>query len=258
MPNQNKEDITPMSSGIEPSPYGDAGGVNSGSMAGKASKTVKESGARIADEARQYAGDMANLAKEKSRSAFQHQKEAAVGQVDSVAHALRSTADRMQGEGQAQAGRYIGMAADHLESFGSRLREKDLDTLIDDTQNLARRAPGAFFAGTVVAGFLLARFLKSSSDRRQGSIGMSANRPYSSPSPDNGSSVMTPNVYGSTDRGISDASGAGGRNIEENLGINAGYRGTSSSFDPARGQTSNGTSAPSAGQSGTGGSSHGN
>lgn len=141
-----------------------------GSGTGMQSSTiasVKETGGRLAGEARQYAGDMANRAKDKGRTLFDQQKESAVGQLGGVAHALRSTADQMQGEGQPQVARYIGMAADQLETFGDRLRDKDLDTLIHDAQNLARRSPGAFLAGTVAVGFLLARFMKSSSDRRR-------------------------------------------------------------------------------------------
>jgi hypothetical protein len=146
-------------------------------ISGKASATesVKESGARIASEAKQYAGDMALRAKEKGRSMFEQQKDNAVGQVSSVAHAFRSTADHLQEDGQAQAAKYIALAADQLESLGGRLREKDLDTLVNDVQGLARRAPGAFLAGSVVAGFLLARFLKSSSERRSGYMETSDN-----------------------------------------------------------------------------------
>lgn len=123
-------------------------------------------GGRMADEARHYAEDMAGRAKEQGRSMFEQQKDAAARQMDSVAGAFRNTAGQLQGEGQSQAGRYIGIAAERIESLGRQLREKDVDTLIGDAENLGRRAPGALFAGSVVAGFLLARFLKSSSERR--------------------------------------------------------------------------------------------
>ncbi|HEY0845886.1 MAG TPA: hypothetical protein VGE12_11000 [Noviherbaspirillum sp.] len=145
---------------------GSSGGTGAG-MSGKPSATgsIKESGSKIANEARKYAGDMTNRAKEKGRTMFDQQKETAVGQVHSVAHAFRNTAGNLQGEGQNQVARYIEMAADQLESLGGRLREKDLDTLVADAQNMVRRSPGTFFAGSVAAGFLLARFLKSSSEQ---------------------------------------------------------------------------------------------
>jgi hypothetical protein len=121
-------------------------------------------------EARQQAEKLSDRAMEQGRSMFDSQKDNAARQVDSVAHAFRSTAGQLSGQGQSQAGQYVGMAADRLESLGRQLRQKDLDTMVNDVQDLGRRAPGAFFAGSVVAGFLLARFMKSSADRHRGSM----------------------------------------------------------------------------------------
>ncbi|HEY9379796.1 MAG TPA: hypothetical protein VIQ01_00970, partial [Burkholderiales bacterium] len=118
------------------------------------------------EQAKQAAADMAARAKEQGRQMFSGQKEKATGQMDSVARALRNTAEQLSNEDQSQTAQYVGFAAEQLESFGQRLREKDLDTLINDAQNIARRSPTAFFAGSVVAGFLLARFLKSSAERQ--------------------------------------------------------------------------------------------
>jgi hypothetical protein len=126
---------------------------------GASSSTLKE--------ARDYAKDMGGRAKEQGRAMFDEQKDSAAGKVDSAAHAFRNTAEQLQGEGQSETGRYVGMLADRLESFGSQLRNKNLDTLIRDAENIARRSPGAFVAGSVIAGFVLSRFLKSSSERAQ-------------------------------------------------------------------------------------------
>ncbi|WP_151633862.1 hypothetical protein [Noviherbaspirillum aerium] len=126
---------------------------------------VKESSARIAEQARQYAGDMASRVKETSRTMFDERKETAVGQVDNVANVIRNTASQLHGQGQDQVAQYVEMLADQLQTLSGRLREKDLDTLIDDVQGIARRAPGTFFLGAVAAGFLLARFIKSSSEQ---------------------------------------------------------------------------------------------
>ncbi len=141
MADQNKDGTKPISSGLQPGPsehliagmpqMATASSTTTGTtqttsrtsstgsatanMDGKTTKvadTVKESGARFAEEAKQYAGDMANLAKEKSRTLFSQQKETAVGQVDSISQALRNTAQNMQGGGQDQIGQYIEMAAD--------------------------------------------------------------------------------------------------------------------------------------------------
>jgi cell division septum initiation protein DivIVA len=134
----------------------------SDSTLSNATSSVKEAASGVASTAKQYAGDMASKAKDKGRTLFEERKESALGQVGSVANAIRSTASNLQGEGQDQTARYVNMIADQLESLSGRFRNKDLDTLAQDFQGIARRNPGAFVVGSVVAGFLLARFLKSS------------------------------------------------------------------------------------------------
>ncbi|RPH42772.1 MAG: hypothetical protein EHM87_15810 [Burkholderiales bacterium] len=119
------------------------------------------------DTVKQEAGDLASRATEQGKSMLSRQKDAAADHVDSVARALQGSARGLEREEPA-AGRYVGYAAERLESVGRRLRERDVDGLIDDVQDMGRRAPGAFFAGSVVAGFLMARFLKSSADRASG------------------------------------------------------------------------------------------
>jgi len=196
MAEQNKDQSNPIASGMEPNSTGQfrqgttqsagsvltgggpvgaatgsgdmrAGTAGAGSGTTQTREKMKESTARMADSARQYAGDMASRAKEKGRSMFENQKESALGQVSSVAGAIRTTAHNLEGEGQGQTAHYVQMIADQLESIGGRLREKDLDSLVRDAEGLARRSPGTFLVGSVVAGFLLARFLKSSSENQQ-------------------------------------------------------------------------------------------
>lgn len=171
-----RDDVSPVTGGtgaatsMGSSAAGSSGGIDAdyaGAASGRSTSPLgggmKEGTSRLASGARQYADDIASKAKEKSRTVFDQQKETAVGQVSTVASAIRSTASQLQGEGQDQVARYVGMLADQLENLGGRLREKDLDTLFNDAQNLARRSPGTFFVGSVAVGFLLARFLKSSS-----------------------------------------------------------------------------------------------
>lgn len=132
-----------------------------------ASGTSSESRGRTTEQAKRYAEEMAGRAKERGRSMFEQQKDHAARQFDSVARAIRNSSGQLEGEGQRQTSRYADMTADRLEQFGRVLREKNVDTLIADAENLGRRAPGALFAGTAVAGFLFARFLKSSAERRR-------------------------------------------------------------------------------------------
>ncbi|HEY8607856.1 MAG TPA: hypothetical protein VIM12_12145 [Noviherbaspirillum sp.] len=215
-----------------------------------ASGGIRQTGSRVADNARQYAGDIASKAKEKSRSMFDQQKETAIGQVSTVASAIRSTADNLQGEGQDQVARYVGMLADQIETFGGRLREKDLDTLIDDAQNLARRSPATFFIGSVAAGFLLARFLKSSSESQQGYMSMQDDE-WSSASSGAGSLSGTGSGGGAgTGMGVSGTTGTTGTTGTGTYGT-ATRQGVSDGTAAATGLGSSATPANGAGAGGS-------
>jgi hypothetical protein len=133
--------------------------------AGSAPGAVRDAAHETIESMRQEASGLASRATERGKSMLARRKDAAARQVDSVADALRGTARQLEGDEQETAGRYAGYAADRLQSLGRRLRDRDVDTLIRDAQDLGRRAPGAFFAGSVVAGFLMARFMKASSQR---------------------------------------------------------------------------------------------
>jgi hypothetical protein len=153
-----------------------------------------------AEEMRQQAAGVADHAKHEGKAAIGRQKDVAAREMDSVAGALHDTAQRMSDSDSAVApaiGRYVGYAAEQLEHFGQQLRGKDIDTLIDDATELGRRSPTALFAGSMVAGFLLARFLKSSSQpsgdmQEDGTGGMSSGRSSS------GGSAMASGMRGSS------------------------------------------------------------
>jgi hypothetical protein len=55
--------------------------------------------------------------------------------------------------------------ANNVGNLATRLREGSIEDLVDDTRALARRNPGLFIAGGIVAGFALARFAKASAGR---------------------------------------------------------------------------------------------
>lgn len=176
-----------------------------------------------ATEVRDRAAGVAEHAKEQGKDALARQKDGAASEVDSVADALHETADRLQHDDRStlapKIGRYVGYAAQQLESASRQLRNKDIDTLFDDATALGRRSPAALFAGAAVAGFLLSRFLKSSSTRthddeppvRTGSAG-SSDAASLSPTPGSGTSPTPGGVSsaGTPGSGVSAAGTTGG------------------------------------------------
>ena len=91
------------------------------------------------------------------------QKNRATEGLGSVAHAVRGTTERLRQENHDTVARYVEQAADQIERFSSRLKDKDVGELMHDAQRLARRQPALFVGGAFAIGLLGARFLKSSS-----------------------------------------------------------------------------------------------
>ena len=225
---------------------GSVSGSGSGSgMPGRtdSASDMKDTSKKAVDEAKNYTRDMAGQAKEQGKSMLEQQKGSAVEQVDSAAHAFRTTAQQLQGEGQSQASRYVDMFAEQLESISGQLRHKNMDTLIRDAEDFGRRSPGVFLAGSVVAGFLLSRFLKSSAERPRGQSGMSQDDWRSRSSQAGNSPGDTSNAYESAGSDIRSA-----------------YLGSQASESDSRGstvETSRGSAAGGASTPGTTGSASG-
>jgi hypothetical protein len=133
-------------------------------------------GEHLTDRARRKAGELAGDLKRKAeesaedlrqraRSAVDQQKDTAVGGIEGVAHALRSASDDLRERGQPLAAECSRQAADGLESLANWVSRRNIDDVTGGLEDFARQRPGAFIGGAMVAGFALARFMKSSSAR---------------------------------------------------------------------------------------------
>ncbi|XSC44560.1 hypothetical protein ACF1BQ_044925 [Bradyrhizobium sp. RDT10] len=104
--------------------------------------------------------------KEGIADAADEAKSKGVDQMAGVTRAVHGAADELSHELPLAAG-YIHSVADKLESASSALRERSVEDLVSSFNNFARRQPAAAFAGSVLAGFALSRFLKSSAARSE-------------------------------------------------------------------------------------------
>lgn len=103
------------------------------------------------------------------------QKDRATDSLGSLARAVRDTSQPLRNNQQEAIAQYVERAADQIERFSTRLRERDIKELFNDVQGYARRQPAVFIGAAFAAGLLAARFLKSSSEsRRDGAISDSA------------------------------------------------------------------------------------
>ena len=92
------------------------------------------------------------------------QKARATDGLGSLAQAVRQSTQPFRDNQQDTIAQYIEKAADGLERFSARLRDRDMNDLMQDAQQFARRQPALFIGAAFAVGVIAARFLKSSSE----------------------------------------------------------------------------------------------
>ena len=133
---------------------------------GKAGDGAQEFSA-AADDMKSTARQAAGHLVEETRDFAEEQKAAGADNVARLGRAVHSAADQLAGE-LPQAAGFIHSTADNLQRASSSLRERSIEDMVTGFRDFARRQPAAALAGSVLAGFAMARFLKSSSPRKKG------------------------------------------------------------------------------------------
>jgi hypothetical protein len=126
------------------------------------SKRQREGTTEVRDELKGVVSGV----KEEIVEAADEAKAKGVDQMAGVSRAVHGAADEL-GRELPQAAGYIHSVADRLDSATSELREHSVEDLVSTFNNFARRQPATAFAGSVLAGFALSRFLKSSAARSE-------------------------------------------------------------------------------------------
>ena len=158
--------------------------------------SLRDHATKTMEDARQKVSETVDTVKERALGIADAQKSAGADQIDGVARAIHSAADSFK-EQMPGAASYIHEAASGVEKFSSSVRNRSVDELVSSLTTFARTQPTAFFGASVLAGFALSRFLKSSAERGEGGhthagVGMPAASGASSsmrqPSPRDGAS----------------------------------------------------------------------
>jgi hypothetical protein len=117
----------------------------------------------VAEETRDGLAETIEPAKQKAKSFAEDQKAAGARKIGDVAHVVHDAATRLQSE-LPQAARSIHDAAGALEQASVALRERSIDELVTSCLDFGRARPGVFFGAAALAGFAMARFVKSSAE----------------------------------------------------------------------------------------------
>lgn len=136
-------------------------------------------GGDLKDTAQQKAQDVVGQAKDKAKGAATPVTQGLKSQIDTrttaagegiagIAEIARSAGEQMREKGQTGPAQYADRAAEYVERLGGYLRDADADRMLKDVEGVARKQPALITGGSLVLGFLAARFLRASSEGRSG------------------------------------------------------------------------------------------
>ena len=94
--------------------------------------------------------------------AVEAQKERLAGTIDRVVSMLDCTAEQMEQEGDETLGLYARSLSDKVQRASRYLHEQDVRQIGQSLGSFLRRHSEVVIAGTLIAGFVLGRFLKAS------------------------------------------------------------------------------------------------
>jgi len=130
-------------------------------------KSTSDGGARspaaevtISEAVKSISDNLGGVARAAALNLAETPKTASADALEGMGRAVRSAADDIGKESPVVAG-YVRDAAANIDKVAGGLRDHTVGDLFDMVTKFGRQQPVAFFAGAIVAGFALSRFVKS-------------------------------------------------------------------------------------------------
>jgi len=126
---------------------------------------AKQAATETVSQAKQAVSESLDQAKRQVQTTLDERKTQAAGRLGGIATALRQTGEQLNAQNETQFGQYAQSAAEQIDNWSQMLQTKNLNELMNEVHDFAHRQPELFIAGSLAAGLLLGRFLKSSGSR---------------------------------------------------------------------------------------------
>jgi acetyl-CoA carboxylase beta subunit len=152
----------PMTADTQANEQHDATGSRLGEVKYKAAKAVTGAKDAIVSGAGTAAGNLRDIAVDKADDARESLSDVGAR----LAATLERTASEDMGAQTSLKSQVLTTVADGLNRASEGLRQRSVAEMAEDVKMLAKRHPGAFMAAAAVAGFALARFVRSSARRQ--------------------------------------------------------------------------------------------
>ncbi|TPE63680.1 hypothetical protein FJQ54_02145 [Sandaracinobacter neustonicus] len=135
----------------------------------RASKKAADTASEIFVDVKDETAEIFEKAGAGAKSAASSGKDYAADGLAGIADAARQVAGKLSDSpadsGNAKAAEFARKAADSIDRFSSKLREKEVEEIAEDARSAVRNNPAIAVGAAAVIGFALARFLKGSGGR---------------------------------------------------------------------------------------------
>lgn len=145
-------------------------------MSGGVGGGLGGSAAGVKEQVKEQVSALKSKATEQARGVADQGKEKAASLLGNVAGEARTIADKLGETQAAPVADLARKAADSVEQYANRLRERSLEEVLTDVRNLVRQNPAVAIGAAAALGFALSRFLKAGDDHAGGYAGGSSGR----------------------------------------------------------------------------------
>lgn len=114
------------------------------------------------EKVQQMAAETQHKLGDQLRSGFTSAKDRAASSLGTVARSLTETSQQVRQRDPEAPAEYVERVGQQLQRASEYLRDTDMDQLVDQTEDFARRQPAVFLGAAFAIGVLGARFIKSS------------------------------------------------------------------------------------------------
>jgi len=121
--------------------------------------------AEVGGEAKDQVVNLTEQVRKQATEQVTSQKERVVDTLDTVALLLHQAGEHAHQQDKELLATYVDKAASQVGQLSETLGEQDVKQLMQSTTDFARREPMLFVGGALAAGFLGARFFRSSSQQ---------------------------------------------------------------------------------------------
>ncbi len=149
------------------------GGANGGGFVAKGGgdDTGGSTTDKLVSQVREQVTSLRGQATDKLRSVADDGKERATGLLDDISGIIEEAARSIDERLGQEYGEYAHRASGAVSSFAGRVREKNVEDLLEDTRSVVRASPAVAIAAAAVVGFALMRVVRTGLEQGGGGGG---------------------------------------------------------------------------------------